>query len=152
MSPENCSRRTPAPRELPPRNKATLHKIQVVFQTRYDRMNYQISELRQGVQRTLKTLKSSDIVQVALITLKSTKVNHWQQLDSQNLEWESRHPFPPLALPVKLLQSQIYKHKLVTLRFCNILIVLFRICSCADFFLKCFTIINWYISLKSKPG
>ena len=27
MSPENYSRRTPAPKELPPRNKATLHEI-----------------------------------------------------------------------------------------------------------------------------
>ena len=52
------------------------------------------------------------------------------------------HPFPPLALPIKLLKSEICKHKFVTLRFCNILIGFLHICSCADFFLNCFTIIN----------
>ena len=53
----------------------------------------------------------------------------------------------PIVLPIKLLQSQIWKHKFVTLRLCNILIGLFYICFCADFFLNCFIIINWYISL-----
>ena len=46
MSPENCLRQTPAPREQPPRNKAILQKIQVVFQAQYDRLNYQTSQLR----------------------------------------------------------------------------------------------------------
>ena len=49
---------------------------------------------------------------------------------------------PPLALPIKLLQSQLCKHKFVALRFCNIFTGLFYICFCADFFLICFTIIN----------
>ena len=46
MPPENCHRQTPAPREWPPSNKATLQEIQVVFQAQYDRMNYQTSQLR----------------------------------------------------------------------------------------------------------
>ena len=46
MPPENCPRQIPAPREQPPRNKATLQEIQVVFQAQYDRMNYQTSQLR----------------------------------------------------------------------------------------------------------
>ena len=37
---------------------------------------------------------------------------------------------PSLALPSKLLQSQICKHKFVTLRFCNILIGLFYMFLC----------------------
>ena len=31
MSPENCPRQTPTPKELPPRNKATPQEIYVVF-------------------------------------------------------------------------------------------------------------------------
>ena len=46
MSPENCPRQTPVPREQHPRNKATLQEIQIVFQAQYDRMNYQTSEFR----------------------------------------------------------------------------------------------------------
>ena len=60
MPPENCPRQIPAPREQPPRNKATLQEIQVVFQAQYDRMKYQTSQLRRIVHCWMLLVEASN--------------------------------------------------------------------------------------------
>ena len=59
MSPESCPRQTPAPGEQSPRNKATLQEIGVVFQARYDRMNYQTSQLRRSTHCWMLLVQAS---------------------------------------------------------------------------------------------
>ena len=58
MPPENYPRQTPAPREYPPWNKATL-QIQVVFQAQDDRMNYQTSKRRRIAQCWMLLVQAS---------------------------------------------------------------------------------------------
>ena len=60
MSPENCTKQTPAPREQPSKNKATLQEIQVVFQAQYDRINYQTSQFRRIAHFWMMLVQASE--------------------------------------------------------------------------------------------